>query len=88
MIEKGKRRLKHSHKVFEEQGGFDTLLSIYLLTILIQLEVFLDGIKYCATNFGKCFFENNIPFALPLTRFTPEYCCNNYNETKLINGYK
>ena len=34
----GKRRLKHSHKVFEEQGGFDILLSISLLTTLIQLE--------------------------------------------------
>ena len=49
---------------------------------------FLGGKKDCATVVGKWIFNRNVPFTLTLTRDNMDYCCTNYYETRVINGYK
>ena len=46
------------------------------------------GIQHCVTVVGKLIFDSNITFELPLTHEKLDWCCTNYDETKLINGYK
>ena len=86
--EKGKTRRKISYKVLKKEDECDPFLDIYPYPTLIQLEDYPGGIHYCATVVGKCIFESNLPFAIPLTKEIFYYCCINENETKEINGYK
>ena len=55
---------------------------------MIWLKYFLDGIRHCATIFGKLVFDSNFTFVLPLTSENLDYCCINDNEIKVMNGYK
>ena len=64
------------------------MLDVYPYPTLIQLKGYLEGIHHCVTVVGKCIFEINFHFVLPLTKDNLDYCCINDNETKGMNGYK
>ena len=51
--EKVKPQLKPTYIIFKKADGYDPLLDIYPLMILIQLTYFLVGIKHCVTVDGK-----------------------------------
>ena len=56
--------------------------------MLVQLKKSLGGIQHCVTVLGKCIFDSNNPFAIPLTHDDLDYCFTNNNKTKEMNGYK
>ena len=76
------------YKVFEKRDEYGPFFEIYPFPTLIQLAECFGGIQHCITVIGKCIFENNIMFALPLTHDYLEYLYNDENETKGMNGYK
>ena len=57
---------------------------MYSFPILIQLKYFLGGVHHFITVVGKCIFDGNFPYALPLTKCELEYCFINNNEKKEI----
>ena len=64
------------------------MLRISTYPALIKFKDHLDGIHHCVTALGKWIFDSKFTFAFPLTKENLDYCCINYNETKLMNGYK
>ena len=46
--------------------GYDPLLDISTFTTLIQFTSFLGGIQHSVIVVGKCIFDRNILFVLPL----------------------
>ena len=64
---KGRPLRKISYKIFEKQYGYDIFLDISPFPTPTQLTDFLCGIQNCVTAVGKCIFDRNITFALPLT---------------------
>ena len=88
VIQKGKPRCKLSYKVLEVQDAYDPLVDISPLESLFPLKDSLGGIQKNVTVVGKWVFDSNIPFALLLTSYNMDYCCNDNHQTKLMNGYK
>ena len=86
--QKVKTQFKLSYKVFKKQDVYDTFITIYSFTTLIQLKYFLGGIQHYVTVVGKCTFDNNFPVEHPLNRDKVDYCCANDNKTRGTNGYK
>ena len=68
------------YKFIRKNDGYDPLLEISPFTILIKLIDFIGGIHHFVTVFGKCIFESDFHFSLPLTQDDLEYCCINDNE--------
>ena len=86
--EKDKPKCKIPYKVFKEKYGYDPLIEISPFPKPIQLKEFLGDIQQCVTVVGKCIFDSNITFDLPITCNDLDYCCTNYNKTKVMNGFK
>ena len=86
--EKRKSWLKLSSKLFKGKDGYDPLIEISPFPGLIHLKNYLGGINHCVTVVGKCIFDSNFTLPFPITRDDLDYCCINYNETKIINGYQ
>ena len=76
------------YKVFKEEYGYDPLLEIFPLPVLIQLLYFLGGVHHCVTLIVKRVHDRNFPFALPLNSDKMKYYFINDNETKVMNGYQ
>ena len=62
--DKFKPRWKLSHKVFEGQYGYDTLIETSLLPTIIQLKYFLCGIQHCVTFVGNWFLTGILLFCV------------------------
>ena len=80
--EKVKPRYKLPYKVLKEEYVYDTLIDIYPYTISIKMKDFIGGIPHCGTCFGKCIFDSNFSFALPLAQDNMDYSCIHDNEKR------
>ena len=88
VIEKGKPQCKLLYRLLKEEDEYDPLFDMTTYPTLTQLILFSSGIHHCVTVVGKCIFDSNFTFALPLTEENLDYCCMNDDKTNLINGYK
>ena len=86
--EKAKPPWKLSYELLKEEYGYDPLFDISPYPTLIYLKYCLGRIHHCVKVVGKWGFDNNFPFALPLTKENLDYCCISDNYKKIINGYK
>ena len=84
----GKPRCKILYRLFKEEYKYDPLLEISPFLTLIQLKYSIGWIHHCVKVVYKWIFDGNFPFEIHLTQYYLDYCCLNYNKTKLNNGYK
>ena len=87
-VGKRKPQYKIFYNILKKGDGYDPLLDISPYPTFIQLKYFLGGIHHCVAVVGKCIFDNNFHFALPLTKENLDDCLINDNEKKGMNGYK
>ena len=80
--EKVKTGCKLLYNLLKESYGYKPLLDMYPFPILIQLKYFLGGVHHFITVVGKCIFDGNFPYALPLTKCELEYCFINNNKKR------
>ena len=67
MREKGKPQIKLKYKIFNQTYVYDPLIDISPFPIPNKLTYFLGGIQHCVTVVGKCIFDRNVLFLVPLT---------------------